>query len=174
MTKRDIAGWETEAPELDAFLADYAAICRKHGMEFEQGYYDCDGGGGYVTLSRYSGGDGPYLALDKADPELPFVKRAKAEREAKREADRRKEKNKKDPLHAIVSEIAKYPQAHIVGTDGCDSGLVIIVRPENMSPANPLYGYIPLSGLEMLRDAQSMRDLAEGRVRRAMSTIGLV
>ena len=59
-----------EIPEIDAFLADYEAVCRKHGMRFDVA---CDyDSGGRLTLARV---DGPpaKLDLDESDEFIPCI-----------------------------------------------------------------------------------------------------
>ena len=76
-----------EIPELDSFLADYAALCKRHGMRFEVDDYGYDGGH-YITIHA-ADDDELYLNLDYADEAVPCIARARAAVEKIWEAERR-------------------------------------------------------------------------------------
>jgi hypothetical protein len=75
-----------EIPALDAFLIDYDALCKKHGVKFKVDEYGYDGGH-YVTVEAYDGGASFYLNLDYADPSIPFIAQAIEDAEAIRRRD---------------------------------------------------------------------------------------
>lgn len=64
---------ETKIRELDAFLADYRRICRRHGLRLEQGTnHD---GFCYLTIACWDGSGALQLDLDEAQ-DVPCVDRA--------------------------------------------------------------------------------------------------
>ena len=81
-------------PEVDSFLAEYNALCKRHGMKFSVEEYGYDGGS-YVTLDVADGDSVPYLNLDEASQAIPCIARAREEVEAMHEAEARADEEKR-------------------------------------------------------------------------------
>ena len=86
--KRQLKSHYISIPEIDAFLSDYRAVCRKHRMMIVKDI-DLDGGS-YLTLGPWDGRADLDLNLDEAH-DLPCVTRACKEIEGirRRESDRK-------------------------------------------------------------------------------------
>jgi hypothetical protein len=117
MTHR-IRSREIDVPELDAFLSEYAAVCRKHGMQFSCEEYGHDGGC-YTTIEVADDNPIPHLNLDYANQHVPCIGRA--HQQANEEWRQISEQSRRcAAARAVVEERETYLRlkAKYEGTDG--------------------------------------------------------
>lgn len=110
---------QIEIPEIDAFLADYRKVCRKHRMMLEK-VIDCDGDS-YLTLCAWDSRSDLPLNLDEAR-DLPCITRAlrRLDRQRKRAArmekkafaDAVKKAAPGDPLALLQAALPHLDQLH--------------------------------------------------------------
>jgi hypothetical protein len=117
MTHR-VRSRQIEIPELDAFLSEYASLCRRHGMQLSCEEYGYDGGC-YTTVEVAGDDPVPYLNLDYANKHIPCIGRAHQQADAEwRQIS--EESHRRGAARAIVEERETYLRlkAKYEGADG--------------------------------------------------------
>jgi hypothetical protein len=97
---------QVEIPELDAFLDEYAALCRKHGMQFKTDENQWEGGA-FTTLEAVDRDPVPYLNLEYADENIPCIARAREQVDRERARDEEKDA-RREAAQAKIRERELY------------------------------------------------------------------